>query len=341
MLLSLLLTLLQTPAAAPDLPPVALPLDHVVLISVDGLRSDALLINGGDGLPNFQRLMSGAHTLNARCDPDYSVTLPNHADMLTGRLVKGNGGHGWTSNATPHPKGQLVDAEGGIFEGVYHQTSAAGIDDAFLVSKPKFLLFQQSWNVTQELRVMDVVLVQDKVEAQMNLVFQMLDAEVHPRSFIFLHLRGPDDSGHAHGWDMTPGSPYLMAVKDADTQIGRILDFLDEDPAMRKSTALVLTADHGGGIPHKNHHGYGMLWVNTVIPFFVDLPGSQKRDLYELCATTRRNPGLDPVANDPTKLPPIRNADVANLCLALLGLSAVPGSTVNVDQDISRALFQE
>lgn len=341
MLLSLLFSFTQSPVAAPALTPIAPPLDHVVLISVDGLRSDALLINGGEGLPNFQRLLAGAHTLNARCDPDYSVTLPNHADMLTGRLVEGNGGHGWTSNATPHPKGQLVDAEGGVFEGVYHQTSAAGIDDAFLVSKPKFLLFQQSWNVTPELRVMDVVLVQDNVEAQMKLVFQMLDEEVHPRSFIFLHLRGPDDAGHAHGWDMTPGSPYLKAVQDADTQIGHILNFLDQNPDLRKSTALVITADHGGGIPHKNHYGYGMLWVNTVIPFFVNLPHNQKLDLYELCATTRRNPGLDPVANNPAQLPPIRNADVANLCLALLGLDAIPGSTVNVKQDIYRALFQK
>lgn len=340
MLLSLLIFFAQSPAPETTLPRKSPPLDHVILISVDGLRSDALLINGGDGLPNFQRLMYGAHTLNARCDPHYSVTLPNHTDMLTGRLVKGEGGHGWTSNATPPPEGILVDAEGEIFEGVYHHTSAAGIDDAFLASKQKFLLFTQSWNPSFDMRVMDVVLVKNDVEAQMDLVFQMLDEEKHARSFTFLHLRGPDDAGHKEGWDMTPGSHYLKAVQDADRQIGRILTFLDEHKALRSTTAVVVTADHGGGIPHKNHHGHGMMWVNTIIPFFIDLPESERIDLYELCATTRRDPGLDPVANDEDKLPPIRNADAANLCLALLGLDSIPGSTVNVSQDFVGALYK-
>lgn len=340
MLLPLLFFCAQSPVPVPTPIRTAPPLDHVILISVDGLRSDALLINGGEGLPNFQRLMYGAHTLNARCDPHYSVTLPNHADMLTGRLTKGAGGHGWTSNATPPPEGVLVDAEGDVFQGIYHQTSAAGIDGAFLASKQKFLLFTQSWNPGFDRRVMDIVLVKDDVEAQMDLVLQMLDEEQHARSFTFLHLRGPDDAGHAEGWDMTPGSHYLKSVQEVDRQIGRILSLLDEDQALRESTAVVVTADHGGGIPHKNHHGHGMLWVNTIIPFFIDLPQSERIDLYQLCATTRREPGLDPVANDADKLPPIRNGDAANLCLALLGLESIPGSTVNVSQDFMGALFQ-
>jgi len=42
-----------------------------VLVSVDGLRSDALLALQPRRLPAFTRLLGGASTLNARCDPDY------------------------------------------------------------------------------------------------------------------------------------------------------------------------------------------------------------------------------------------------------------------------------
>jgi len=339
MLLSLLFSFLQAPVAEQAPTPAAPPFDHVLLVSVDGLRSDALLVNGGEGLPNFQRLLLGAHTLNARCDPEYSVTLPNHADMLTGRLAGGLGGHGWTTNIDPPAEAKFLDAEGAIIPGIYHQTSAAGIEGAFIVSKAKFLLFTQSWNADLDSRVMDFALVQDDVEAQMQLVFRMLDTQLHPRTFTFLHLRGPDDAGHASGWDLTPGSPYLNAVQAADQQIGRILHFLDQNPGLRAKTAIVVTSDHGGGVPHSNHYGPGMMWINTIIPFFVDLPQGKQVELYELCADTRRNPGIDPVANQAGQLPPIRNADVANLCLALLGLDPMPGSTVNVGQAITHALF--
>ena len=75
--------------------------DHVILISVDGLRSDALLTEQAKSFKNFQRLLKGANTLNARTDCDFTTTLPNHTGMLTSRLVNGPQGHGYTANTTP------------------------------------------------------------------------------------------------------------------------------------------------------------------------------------------------------------------------------------------------
>lgn len=332
---SLLLLLAQAPA--PEATKTA-PFDHVLLISVDGLRSDALLVDDGAGLPHFHQLMHGPHTLNARCDPDYSVTLPNHTDMLTGRTVMGEGGHGWTSNARPKNGETLVDEQGAVIRGVYHRTSEAGIADALLASKPKFWLFPDTWNPEDGDRWMDVMLIEDDVEKQMQFAFAMLDPERRERTFTFLHLRGPDDAGHAEGWDMTPGSLYLESVKEADRQIGRLLHHIDSDPVLRARTAVVVTTDHGGGVPFKNHHGHGMMWVNTVIPLFVHYEGAPQVELYALLEGARRDPGLDPVARVEGQLPPIRNGDVGNLCMALLGLEPIEGSTLNVGQDLSRAL---
>src|SRR4051794_35993 len=63
--------------------------DYVIQISVDGLGSSYLqsLINEGR-LPTFKRLQAeGAWTHNARTDFDYTITLPNHTCMITGRSV--------------------------------------------------------------------------------------------------------------------------------------------------------------------------------------------------------------------------------------------------------------
>jgi predicted AlkP superfamily pyrophosphatase or phosphodiesterase len=337
-MLTPLLLLFQASLTAPpaeEMPPP--PVDHVLLISVDGLRSDVLQMEKGVELPNFRRLMDGAMTLNARCDPAYSVTLPNHTDMLTGRLVEGEAGHHWTSNAIPPDDGRLVDSAGETIASVFHRTSAAGIADALIASKDKFLLFEQTWNPVGAPPLIDRFRIEKDASVQVDLALDMLDPTKQERSFVFLHFRGPDDAGHDKGWDMTPGSLYLEAVAQVDAQLGRMLDILEADPNRHARTAIVLTADHGGGIPFKNHHGFGMLTINTTIPLLVDLPGLRPMDLYET-VEARRDPGNEAMAHDPDLLPPIRNADVANLCLALFGLDPVEGSTVNRGQDLHAAL---
>ena len=82
--------------------------EYVIMISCDGLRPDAVEFLGPKWAPNFYRLINeGAHTHNARTDFDYTITLPNHTCMLTGRGVIGETGHAWTENNNPKI-GQMI-----------------------------------------------------------------------------------------------------------------------------------------------------------------------------------------------------------------------------------------
>jgi hypothetical protein len=57
-------------------------------------------------------------------------------------------------------------------------------------------------------------------------------------------------------------------------------------------------------------------------------------DLYALNPKTRRDPG-DGRPKYAAAGQPARNGDVANLSLSLLGLPAIPGSTINAAQDLA------
>lgn len=76
-------------------------INHVILISVDGLRPELLKAPLIEKHPSMARLLRGPHTFEARTDPDSTVTLPNHVGMVTGRLFAGPLGHNWLGNSDP------------------------------------------------------------------------------------------------------------------------------------------------------------------------------------------------------------------------------------------------
>src|SRR6478752_1207219 len=83
---------------APASAPTPSTTTRVLAISVDGLNTDAIEQLGADAAPTFHELLDeGAGTLNARTEYEQTVTLPNHAGMMTGRRIDAaKGGHGVT-----------------------------------------------------------------------------------------------------------------------------------------------------------------------------------------------------------------------------------------------------
>jgi len=315
---------------------------YVVHISVDGLRADAVAILGPKRAPNFFRLRNeGAYTDNARTDADFTNTLPNHTSMLTGRGVDGADGHNYTSNGMPSRRTTLHRVKDSYVSSVFDVVHDNGLTTALFAGKPKFILYEQSYNVAHgapDLTGDDDG--RDKIDTFVIdedsglLVAMYMGAMMYaPFNYTLLHLRDPDTAGHGEDWDLAQDSEYLAAVSRVDGLLGIIIDGIENDPKLNDNTTIILTADHGGRLGTTGH-GPPEDPENFTIPFYVWGAGvTAHTELYVLNGLTRADPGAGQMSYA-APVQPIRNGDGANLALALLGLHPVPGSTINVRQDL-------
>ena len=218
--------------------------DHIVIISVDGLNPGALTGIPSGEIPNFTMMLQKAYTLNARTPNTTTSTLPSHTSMLTGRPVDGTLGHLWTGNGTPSPTQTLHNnhpTEAYVY-GVFDVAHDNGLQTAMYASKEKFILFEQSWPDKLDTYVFSLNVGTTLV----NGVISELTAAAGSSSLTFMLDYRTDSAGHSGGWDWSNSSePYYQAVVNADVAIGQILDAIRANPALENNTAVIVTADHG------------------------------------------------------------------------------------------------
>lgn len=265
----------------------------------------------------------GASTLNARSSYELTITLPNHTGMLTGRPVSGASGTSVTFN--DDNGGTLEATHGDYVPGMFDIAHDHGVGTALFAEKDKFAFLVRSWDRNHG--AADVTGPDDgedkldlaAIEPSGKLVGDVTDAlTTGDARLVFWHIAAPDAAGHASGW---LGAEYLAAVRDADSQIGSVLDAVGADPDLAARTTVLLTADHGGprGV---DHHDQADLLANHRIPFIAWGNGVRAgSDLYAL-NTGRADPGTS--RPDYTGVQPIRNLDLADIALGLLGLPGIP-----------------
>lgn len=311
-----------TPPTSPSTP--AKPL--VLAISVDGLNPEAITRLGQSGVPNLHRLIKeGASTLNARAAFELTITLPNHTGMLTGRRVAGPDGHGVTFNNDN--SGTLNSTHNSYVPGLFDVAHDQGLNTAFFAEKDKFHYLIRSWDPTHGAPdtsgedngrdKLDIEAVGDDPQMVAATQTALTDGKT---DLIFLHLRAPDDAGHAKGW---LGPDYLKAVQSVDRDIGSILTTIDGDAQTRERVTILLTADHGGPEGLKKHSDATRL-ANYRVPFIAWGRGvAEGTDFYQLNAGR-----LDPQAARPgyDAVQPIRNLDIAGTALSVLGLPSIQGA---------------
>ncbi len=226
-------------------------ISRVVIISWDGAKPSVIKSLLGKGqLPTFALLQKeGLLTLSAKTVVP-SVTLPAHTSMLTGRPIEQ---HKITWNDYQPAKGYVQ------VETIFELAKKTGVKTAMVVTKEKFEHLNKPGTV-------DVyVYSKGSLEAATNEAVKIIGG-VEPW-LVFLHLKEPDGSGHAHGWGhdavSEPASPeYINALIEVDRVTGLLVSFLKSFGYWDK-TVVIITADHGG---IGNTHGSDDL-EDTTIPW--------------------------------------------------------------------------
>lgn len=218
----------QTAPPAPDAPRL------VVLLSIDGLRPDAIEAAGAVVLQRLIR--EGAYCPTAQTIFP-SATLPSHTSMFTGVTLSK---HKVIWNA--YLKGGVIARPT-----VLDLATRAGLECALAAGKEKFYHFKEGHELktyigptpdgggdwgAQELTPKAIEYVKEK----------------RPRLLV-LHYKDPDSAGHKHGW---MSEEQWAAIRECDAALGTMLAFLDADAEYRGNTTLIVSADHGG---HDRTHG--------------------------------------------------------------------------------------
>jgi arylsulfatase A-like enzyme len=222
------------------LPPPAGPLPadslsrHVIVVSIDGLRPDAI---GEYGAPTLERLMrEGSYTLSARTIHP-SKTLPSHTSMLTG-LPPERHGVLWNNVAT-------ADTDSVELPNVFSVARKHGYSTAAFFSKAKFQPLQVEGTLDYS-QAPGGLFGRWSSERTVSDAGRYLEA-AQP-NLLFVHLTDPDAVGHRHGW---MSDAYGRAVLAADSALDRLIS-LAEHAYGKGNFSLIVTADHGG---HGTNHG--------------------------------------------------------------------------------------
>jgi predicted AlkP superfamily pyrophosphatase or phosphodiesterase len=217
---------------------------HVILVSIDGLRPDA--IKKFEAPTLLRLLREGSYSLSARTILP-SSTLPSHTSMLSGEPPEQ---HHVTWNNVVTAEKDVVD-----FSTVFSVARAHGYRTAAFFSKAKFsplqlpdsLDYSQApggwWGKWASTRTVGDIKTYLKTEKP---------------NLLFVHLSDPDSAGHSSGW---MSAAYGRAVHATDTALGDLLGAADQAYG-EDNYSVVVTADHGG-------HAYGH---GTSDPLDVTIP---------------------------------------------------------------------
>jgi predicted AlkP superfamily pyrophosphatase or phosphodiesterase len=208
--------------------------EHVVLVSIDGLRPDAI---SASETPTLSRLArEGSYTFSAATIVP-SKTLPSHTSMLTGQPPDVHG-VSWNTNAGLKKRNVRIPTVFGVLRNEGLVTAAFFSKSKFTsLQRPGSLDYSQApggwfgyWPADRTVRDIENYLENERPH------------------LLFVHLGDPDHAGHDSGW-MSP--KYGEAVKRVDTSIARLLAIAATSFGSENFT-MIVTADHGG---HDRDHG--------------------------------------------------------------------------------------
>jgi len=235
------------PVTKPQRPIAAV--EHVVIISVDGLRPDKVL---QATMPTVRGLLKdGAYTFWARTTA-MAITLPSHTSMLTGVAPSKHGIYWNEDLPLTKPYYPKVPT-------VMEMATKAGYSTAMVAGKSKFATLNRP-DTIKYVWVPTGTNAKDNNDGVVEQAVKIIAA--HQPELMFIHFPDCDTIGHAKGWG---SADYLAQVEKTDGQLTALFQAL-EAAGMSKSTVVIISSDHGGqGLVHgpEDERSRNIPWIVT------------------------------------------------------------------------------
>jgi hypothetical protein len=229
------------PAIVPERPKI----NHVLIISEDGLRLDAvekLHLKWHEVLRKHGTFAQHALTIRD------ASTLPAHASMLSG---VGPHVHGLTWNTWRPRQGYIKSPT------IFTDARQAGLTTAFFTGKTKLRHIVPPGTVGIYDRP-GYYCKKVAEEAAQHLITEKPALE-------FVHFSDPDELGHRSGW---MSKKQIHAIDDSDKCLGILYEALEQS-GLIEDTLIIVSADHGG----HNHVHSGATLIDRAIPWIACGPG--------------------------------------------------------------------
>ncbi len=228
---------------------------YALIITIDGLRPDAITKEGAPALTELIKI--GSYSATAKT-VDPPKTLPSHVSLVSG-LVPYR--HGTYKNSWDPSMGYTE------FDTIFTQAKKEGFGTAMFAGKDKLNFIAVPGSI-DNLVVIDYspTSVQEISESFRSYIKDKMPA------ITLVHFPEPDISGHKEGW---MSEEYIEAVMRVDSEVGEIVATLKKTGVYDR-TLIVITADHGG--EGKTHKGNDPLV--TTIPWLA--VGKQIKENYKI-----------------------------------------------------------
>lgn len=206
---------------------IAAPAKRVVLVSVEGLRADAI---DRWGAPNLRRLAREGAYAERALTVSPALTAPAHLSMLAGVSPEEHGILADQLTFTP----AMVNLDP-VFK---HATRQGRRAAAFISRDGPLAEFERALACRLAFGLDSLYLTPPRADAVIDAAAAALRGS--DLDLLFLHFPDPDLAGHEFGYT---SARYGEAVLAVDAALGRLAALLADQPG----TLLVVTSDHGGG----------------------------------------------------------------------------------------------
>lgn len=261
--------------------PGALADHNVLLITLDTTRADRLGCYGNPDIktPVLDDLARKGVLFTKAIAPT-PTTLPSHASILTGLYPHH---HGALANAifrlednfTTLP--EIFSAKGyatGAAVSAYVLDSRFGLAQGFNVYDDALKREEKTRPLVEPERVGDVTT---------EIALEWLDRHRKGRFFYWIHYFDPHQPYEPPGRfaEDYESFPYDGEIAFTDTQIARLIDFLDES-GIRDKTLVVVIGDHGQGMGQHQEltHGFMLYDATLHVPFIMNCPSKLPGGVY-------------------------------------------------------------